>query len=197
MTMVAAPDRCERHGQRMAAAAPAVSAEDETDVAGVVAMLQPGETIILLLKPSLLFVPLASMSSLLGIALVTFIMAWLDRRFGWMPWTDHQAIAFGIFVGAVRLLWQFLEWASRIYILTDRRILRRKGVLRVSVFECRLEQIQQTAVFQSLRERICFLGSICFATAGAASFVALWSYVAAPFEVQRAVADAIDRYRRR
>ncbi len=186
-----------RRPERIAAAAPAVSAEDESEAPVVAELLQPGETVILLLKPSLLYIVLGSASSLLGIGLIAFLAAWLDRRFGWMPWSDHQAIAVGVFVGAVRLLWQFLEWASRIYILTDRRILRRKGVIRVSVFECRLEQIQQTAVFQSLRERIFFLGTMCFATAGAASFVALWTYVGRPFEVQRTVAEAVERYGRR
>jgi hypothetical protein len=181
--------------RRIAAAAPAIEAA-EIDDPQLAQMLAPGEIVILYLKPSLLFVPLASLSSLLGIALVTFIFAWLDRKFIWIPWTDHQAIALGVFLGAVRLAWQFLEWVSRVYVLTDRRVLRRKGVLRVSVFECRLSQVQQTAVFQSLRERVTFLGTLCFATAGAAAFVALWEFVPRPFEVQRTVADVIERYGR-
>lgn len=180
---------------RIAAAAPALAAE--ADAMGVSQLLQDDETVLLLIKPSLLFVPLASLSSLLGIAVATFFLAWLDRRFAWTPWTDHQAIALGIFLLAGRLLWQFLEWMSRVYILTDRRVIRRKGVIRVQVFECRLERLQQTAVFQSLRERLFFLGTICFATAGAASFIALWEYVSRPFEVQRIVADAVERYGRR
>lgn len=191
-------DAGEPRRARMAAAAPAVEA-GAVDAAteGVAHLIQEDETVLLVLKPSLLFVPLASLSSLLGIAVATFFLAWLERRFGWIPWTDHQAIALGVFLGAIRLAWQFLEWASRVYVLTDRRVLRRKGVIRVQVFECRLERLQQTAVFQSLRERVCFLGTICFATAGAASFVALWEYVARPFEVQRLVAEAVERYGRR
>ena len=106
-------------------------------------------------------------------------------------------IALGIFVAALRLLWQFLEWANRAYILTDRRILRRRGVIRVNVFECRLENLQQTAVFQSLRERLFFLGTLYFATAGAARFIALWEYVRDPYDVQRRVAEAVERYVRR
>jgi uncharacterized membrane protein YdbT with pleckstrin-like domain len=181
---------------RAAQSAPAVEAAEE-ELAGIAHLLQPGETVILLLKPSLLFVPLASVSSLLGIAMVTFFFAWLERRFPALPGSDHMFIALGILCGAVRLLWQVLEWITRIYVLTDRRIIRRKGVVRVSVFECPLGNVQQTAVLQSLRERVFFLGTLCFATAGAASFIALWQYVANPFEVQRTVADAIERYTRR
>lgn len=185
--------------QRMAAAAPAIEAAEPAAPEAteeVSRLLSPGETVILCIKPSILFVPLTSLSSLLGIALVAFMLAWLDRRFVWIPWTDHQAIAAGVFLGAVRLAWQFLEWMSRVYVLTDRRVIRRKGVLRVSVFECRLEQLQQTAVFQCLRERLTLLGTVCFATAGAAAFVALWEYVARPFDVQRTVAEAVERYGR-
>jgi uncharacterized membrane protein YdbT with pleckstrin-like domain len=182
--------------ERSAQAAPAVEAADD-ELEPISHLLQPGETVILLLKPSLLFVPLASASSLLGIAMVTFFFAWLERRFPELPGSDHMIIALGFLCGGCRLLWQVLEWISRVYVLTDRRVIRRKGVLRVSVFECPLANIQQTAVFQSLRERVLLLGTLCFATAGAASFIALWEYVAAPFEVQRTVAEAIDRYTRR
>jgi uncharacterized membrane protein YdbT with pleckstrin-like domain len=181
---------------RTVQAAPAVEAEDE-ELASIARLLQPGETVILYLKPSVLFIPLASISSLLGIAVVTFFLAWLDRKFPALPGSDHIFIALGIFCGLLRLGWQGLEWVTRIYVLTDRRVIRRKGVIRVSVFECPLSNVQQTAVYQSLRERVCFLGTLCFATAGAASFIALWEYVPRPFEVQRTVAEAVDRYTRR
>ena len=189
-------DRGPSRAPRVTQAAPAVEAEDD-GITGIAHLLQPGETVILLMKPSVLFVPLASMHSLLGIAFVTFFLAWLDRRFPHLPGSDHLFIALGVLCAILRLLWQVLEWMARIYVLTDRRIIRRRGVIRVSVFECPLANVQQTAVFQSLRERVFFLGTLCFATAGAASFTALWAFVANPFEVQRTVAEAIDRYARR
>jgi uncharacterized membrane protein YdbT with pleckstrin-like domain len=169
----------------------------EGDLTGVAHLLQPGETVILLLRPSVLFVPLASLQSLLAIALATFFLSWLDQRIPNLPGNDRLFIAAGVLCGIIRLLWQVLEWATRMYVLTDRRIIRRRGVIRVSVFECPLSSVQQTAVLQSLRERVCLLGTLCFATAGAASFIALWEFVAKPFEVQRTVAEAIDRYVRR
>jgi len=181
---------------RINAAAQAVEAADGS-LHGIAQLLQPGEAVILLLKPHPLFILLSSLSSLLSIALVTFFLAWVDRRFPGLPWRDNTVIGLGIFVGVMRLVWQALEWTSRVYILTDRRVIRRKGVIRVSVFECPLSALQQTTVYQSLRERIFILGTVCFATAGAASFIALWEYVARPFHVQRTVAEAIERYGRR
>ncbi len=181
---------------RYAAAAQAVEAADDS-LHGIAYLLQPGELVLLFLKPHPLFIVLGSGSSLLGIALVTFFLAWMDRRFPGLPWHDSTIIAMGVVCGICRLLWQGLEWTSRVYILTDRRVIRRKGVLRVSVFECPLSKLQQTSVYQSLRERLFFLGSVYFATAGAASFIALWEFVARPFDVQRTVAEAIERYGRR
>ena len=95
---------------------------------------------------------------------------------------------------ALRLLWQFLDWANRLYILTDRRIIRRRGVFQVDVFEARLDRIQQTNVLQLVRERIAGLGTIAFATAGTGTLDALWEAVSDPFQVHAEVGRAIDRY---
>ena len=98
-------------------------------------------------------------------------------------------------VAAVRLFWQFLEWLSRVYVLTDRRVIRVKGVLRISVFEAPLRQIQHTAAQYSIRERIFGLGTIGFATAGTGVIEAAWEMVARPMEVHGAVVQALNRYR--
>ena len=94
----------------------------------------------------------------------------------------------------MRLGWQALEWYSRVYILTDRRIIRRMGVLRVAVFETQLKNIQHTSVFRSVRERTLRLGSIGFATAGSDLFEAYWVMIERPFQVHRVVVRAIEKY---
>jgi uncharacterized membrane protein YdbT with pleckstrin-like domain len=107
-----------------------------------------------------------------------------------------QAFGLGLVFAGIRLGWQFLDWANRLYVLTDRRVIRRRGVFQVDVFEARLDRIQQTSVLQLVRERIFGLGSIAFATAGTSRLEALWEAVYAPFEVQKTVIEAIDRYGR-
>ena len=86
-----------------------------------------------------------------------------------------------------------LEWMNRLYVLTDRRVVRRRGVIRVNVFEARLDRMQQTTVVQSFRERLFGLGTIAFATAGTGSFDAVWEYLPEPYRVHADVAAAIDR----
>ena len=76
--------------------------------------------------------------------------------------------------------------------LTDQRVLRIKGVLKVSVFECQLHQIQQTDLVFTLRERFIGLGTIGFSTASTDAF---WLMVAQPLDVHQQVIASIKRYR--
>jgi hypothetical protein len=111
-----------------------------------------------------------------------------------IPWQETHAYGLGVAAAAGRLLWQCLEWWCRIYVLTDRRVIRRMGVLRVSVFEAPLRNLQHTSVFRLLRERLFGLGSIGFATAGSDVFDAFWVMVRQPFVVHRTVVESVRRY---
>jgi hypothetical protein len=158
-------------------------------------LLQDDEIIILLIRPSLLFVPLSCLTSLVVIACIAFFLAYLAR---WQPsvgWSDTQAFALGVGLAALRLGWQGLEWFCQLYVLTDRRIIRRMGVLRVAVFETQLKNIQHTSVFTRVRERLFGLGTIGFATSGSDVFEAFWLMLRQPFAVHKTVVEAMRRYR--
>lgn len=159
-------------------------------------LVRDDEVIILALKPSPLFIILASLNALVFIAICTMLLAYLARVawFSWIPWTDAQAFALGFFLAFIRLCWQTLDWWNRLFILTDRRVIRRMGVLRLSVFETPLRHVQHTSVFASIRERIFALGSVGFATAGSDTYEAFWVMIARPFDVHRVVVEAIERY---
>jgi len=83
---------------------------------------------------------------------------------------------------------------SRVH-LTDRRVVRIKGVIRIYVFEASLKQIQHTNVYMSLHERIFGLGTLAFTTAGTAGVEASWLMVPRPMEVHRKVVQTLQRYR--
>ncbi|MHC4948283.1 MAG: PH domain-containing protein [Planctomycetota bacterium] len=159
-------------------------------------LIHDDEVVILLLRPSPLFVVLSALGGLATVLVITLLLAYLARftqQIGWIGWTDTQAFGLGAALAALRMGWQTLEWWSRIYVLTDRRIIRRMGVLRVSVFETELRHVQHTSVFRRLRERLTGLGSIGFATAGSDVFDAFWTMVAQPFAVHRVVVETIRR----
>ena len=96
----------------------------------------------------------------------------------------------------LRLFWQMLDWLSRVYVLTDQRIIRIKGVLNVQVFECPLQKVQQTDLLLPLSQRVFWLGTIGFATAGTAAHEAYWLMIAKPLEVHAKVIETLRRYRR-
>lgn len=158
-------------------------------------LLQPGEIIILLLKPSPWFIVLSPLKTLALIALATLGLLAV-RQTGLILMPQPQIVLLGVATAVLRVFWQFLEWLSRVYVLTDQRVIRVMGVLRVSVFECPLSQIQNTHLLFSIRERLAGLGTIGFATAGTGGYEAFWVMVAKPLDVHHKVVQAIRRYRR-
>lgn len=160
-------------------------------------LIQDDEVVILLLRPSPLYIVLSSAGGLVAVALVALLLAYLARSFPRVGWTDTQAFGLGFGLAALRLGWQTLDWWCRVFVLTDRRVLRRMGVLRVAVFETELRNIQHTSVLRRLRERIWGLGTIGFATAGSDVFEAFWVMVPQPFVVHKTVVEAIHRYGKR
>ena len=159
-------------------------------------LIRDDEIILLFLRPSLLYVFLSWLGPLTAIALGALLLALVAVRLPWVPWREVQAYGLGAAAATAVLLWQCLEWWSRIYVLTDRRVIRRAGVLRVAVFEAPLRNIQHTSVFVTLRERWFGLGTIGFATAGSDVFVAYWVMIRQPFAAHRIVVEAIQRYGR-
>ena len=126
--------------------------------------------------------------------IVIVTLALLAIRITWMPWSELAAYAMGAAVAMGRLLWQCLEWWGLVYVLTDRRVVRRAGVLQVSVFEAPLRNIQHTSIFQPFHERVFSLGSIGFATAGSDVFDAFWVMIRQPYAVHKVVVETIQRY---
>lgn len=156
-------------------------------------LVDQDETIILMLRPSFWFILLTSLGSLLLIAIVCLSLAYAARRYP-VGWSDTQAFGLGIVLAVLRLGWQTADWWSRVYVLTDRRILCRSGVLRSVVFAVPLREIQHTSVFARLSERAFGLGTIGFASAGRETYQAFWLMVKQPFAVQRIILDAVRRY---
>ncbi|MEX0777626.1 MAG: PH domain-containing protein [Phycisphaeraceae bacterium] len=157
-------------------------------------LLQGGELIILLLKPSPWFIILESLRTLTALMML-LVIAWVLAKYDLLPMGQRDVVLAGIAIGGLRLFWQFLEWLSRVYVLTDRRIIRVRGVLRVHVFECPLKQVQHTTAIYSVPERLVGLGTIGFATAGTAVTEAYWQMVAKPLQVHQTVVETLNRYR--
>lgn len=158
-------------------------------------LLQPGEIIVLLLKPHPLYIVLAPLMTLTMMLTVTVVGVFIARSAGTYDTAQNIALIGGVLILA-RLFWQFLEWLSRVYVLTDQRVITLAGVLRVRVFEAPLNNIAHSELLFSLRERFFALGTLGFYTAGSALAEAYWVMVATPLDVHAKVVETLKRYRR-
>jgi len=159
-------------------------------------LLQPGEVIILLLKPSPWFILLVPLRFIAVVLLCAALAILLIRKGYDIGVGRHDVVIATLALIGVRLFWQMLEWLSRVYVLTDQRVIRVKGVLNVQVFECPLQKIQQTDLILPLLQRLFWLGTLGFATAGTAVHEAFWFMVARPLDVHQKVIETLRRYRR-
>jgi len=157
-------------------------------------LIQGDETIILILKPSPWYIFLSCVGHLTALVLLT-TAAYVMAHVGIASWlSKNDAIFSGILLIVLRLAWQFLEWLSRIYVLTDRRVIRRMGVLRVFTFETPLKHVQHTQLSHLLRERLFGLGTVSFTTSGTDVPEAYWVMLARPAAIHRKIVQTINRY---
>ena len=158
-------------------------------------LLQAGEEIVLAIKPSLIFILLVSTPFLCGLLAIWLAAYLLDRTLP-LDLPLQTVGTFCVAAGAIRLIISIFQWVARLYVLTNRRVIRIKGVLNVEVFECPLARIQNTFLSLTLSERIFGLGTIYFSTAGGIGPEAAWLMVARPREVHEIVVEYINRAQR-
>ena len=159
-------------------------------------LLQPGEIIVLLLKPSPWFILLAPLRTLTGIVVLAMAVD-IANSYLSLGMSRQNTLLAALTLLLFRLFWQFLEWLSRVYVLTDRRIITVAGVIRVRVFETSLQNIQHTSMLFSLRERLLGLGTIAFATAGTAISETFWLMITSPLTVHQKIIQTLSRYSNR
>ncbi len=156
-------------------------------------LLDGGEIVHFALKPSPWFVLLVSLRWVIaGVVFIVLSMSEeLPLPFAWKWYLYHL----GLWMAVGRLAWGMLEWVSRLYVLTNRRVMRIRGVFNVEVFTCGLDRIQNTYLTLSVSERLTRTGTITFQTAaaGGATGTASWRIVTRPLEVHEQLRDAIRR----
>jgi uncharacterized membrane protein YdbT with pleckstrin-like domain len=158
-------------------------------------LLDADEVIVLLLKPSPLYIVLMPMRSLIVIALVVLLLGQLQARGIPLGLSHADLVLAGMGLIGARLFWQVLEWLNQIYILTDRRVVRVRGVINVRVFERPLADIRRADLLRPMILRVFGLGTIGFATVSDRFHEAYWLMIAGPQEVHETLNATLRRYR--
>lgn len=197
-------DRGGRRAWLLARSAAAIHSEPSEPVADLPAggaaailpadLLQGGETIILLLKPHPLYIVLSCLGTLVLLAAIAAGSIWVQRAYATELFNERAMMGLCLLLAGLRLAWQLLEWMSRTYVLTDRRVIRIMGVVRVQMFHAELRRLQHVQILWSVRERLFGLGTISFSTAGKTIPEAYWVMIADPAGVHRTILQAIERY---
>jgi hypothetical protein len=90
-----------------------------------------------------------------------------------------------------------LQWASQLYVLTNRRVLRFYGVFSVGFRELGLKQVGEVQNLAAWYHPVLRLGSLWMTSTVAAKQPILWEHVARPDEIQEILQKAIRRAKSR
>jgi len=122
------------------------------------AVVDEDETILLVARPAPWFILATSARALPAAAAAGGVLALasLDPS---IPWDLSGSLLAFAAIMAARAMWQSADWFSRVYVLTDRRIVVRRGVLP-EVSECPLAEVAGIGQPQRWIERFGKTGSL-------------------------------------
>jgi len=195
-------------GATFAAAASAMETAASAAISTPGAALVPdGELIVLRLKPSPwmmlsgVWIPLLAGTAFLldVLGLGVEVGRGVATRLPVLGWTWGQSLSrLGgavVFACILVIAWRFFEWLAATYVLTDRRIIVRVGVLNQTTVDAPLRRIQHVALHRTVEQRALALGTLTFSTAGVGGEFA-WAMISRPEERLRIVRETIERYAR-
>ncbi|WP_026534880.1 PH domain-containing protein [Arthrobacter sp. H14] len=130
--------------------------------------LAPGERVILLTRPQPGSLAWPAVLFILIPAGCTFAAGWLTRNQGtfdagvraWMPAAMMAITGVGLVLLLLYCLRPLLGWLGTRYVLTSRRLISRRGLLRRNELQSPLVAVQQLGMQQSLRQRALRSGNI-------------------------------------
>jgi hypothetical protein len=161
--------------------------------ASLAQLLGDGELVLLTVKPSAWFIPLTSVRTLAILALASVGGHYLGRAFpmGVGPRTIEVVCGF---LALARLAVACAQWAGTVYVLTNRRVLRIRGAIKVSIVGCLLTEIRHTALLTTgLIERFGKIGTLFFQADQGNLIGGEWLHIARPAEILEAIDKAAGR----
>lgn len=154
-------------------------------------ILQDGEIVLLILKPSAWYILVSPMRFLAAVLIFVIAGVLLGGRLEGKNLLYF--IDIGIFLITGRLMWATLQWMGQVYVLTDRRILTLSGIFTIDVFDCPLRKVARTRIAYTTRERVFRLGTIQIIPTADDMPDSHWQMVAKPTEVHEMLVATINK----
>jgi uncharacterized membrane protein YdbT with pleckstrin-like domain len=154
-------------------------------------LLERDEIVEFSIKPSPWFIAIVSGPLVVLVGVLAAAVAFATRDSG----TQYAAYAvpLAVLVAVLRVVMASLQWASRVYILTNRRVMRLSGILNPDVAGCPLRRIAKVDLHVDTAQRVLRLGSISMASTGPPSETIVWEHVARPTHIHERLVRAIRR----
>jgi len=146
--------------------------------------LLPGETLILLARQHALVLFRPILLNVIALAILIGI-AYVSQKTWFM--------AFFV-IPLIYLLWEFLAWHRREYILTDRRVVKQEGVLSTSSFDAPLDKINNVFHNQSFMGRLLKYGDVGLETASEQG-TTVFDFLSHPLDFKNAVVAQRETYK--
>jgi hypothetical protein len=156
-------------------------------------VLGDGEVVLLVLRPSLWFILLSCARFLVVALLGIFAASFFGSRSMWSHGTMRSLVELGVTAISARLMWATLQWMSRLYILTDLRVLILSGVFSVTIFDCPLRKVARTRLIRSNPERATGIGTIEIIPQDDELPFGQWQMIAQPTAVHEQIQATISR----
>lgn len=172
--------------------APALTLPDAT-AQSAAQILDHDEIIELSIKPSLWYIPIVSARTLAGCATLALLVVAVSAA-RWSPLATVVLDA-TLLAAAARLLVASMQWGGRLYVLTNRRVLRFRGVLSVEVDECKLRQVAGIELRLPWYQPLLRVGSVSVRCTDAGCRAIDWAHVDRPRHVHDVLVRAVQRAR--
>jgi hypothetical protein len=155
-------------------------------------ILQDGEIVLLILKPSLWFIVLSMLRFAAVVLIVMLAGVVFDDQ---LRGSARVYLETGMILLLARLTIAILQWYARLYILTDMRIVEISGVYTYHIFDCPLRKVARTRILYTVRERLFRTGTIEIIPSDEEYPIGMWQTVSRPVMVNDQIVAAINRAR--
>lgn len=152
-------------------------------------LLQDGEIVILVVKPSSWLALFSSLPVMTGAAVAALLAAVIGNYYAWFPEKAAASVCLAVLVArAMAGCWQ---WLGTTYVLTNRRIVIVRGVVTARWSGVLLTDVGETLMEQTAADRLVGTGNIHCFVSQARSPKLSWITVTRPEEVHPIVREAI------
>jgi hypothetical protein len=156
-------------------------------------ILRDGEIVLLVLRPSLWFILLSSFRFVIGGVIAIVIIAYCGNHSIGYHGSARSLMELVVSTLSMRLMWATLQWMSRLYVLTDLRVLSLSGVFNVTIFDCPLRKIARTRLNRTNEERLTGVGSIEIIPQDDSLPFGQWQTIPQPMAVHEQILATISR----